>query len=164
MSSPSSPDPTSAAQALLSRCGTVILSTLSPNGWPEPSVTPCLVEVPHGYVFLSRLAPHTENLLKQPRAGVLWVEDEGRSRNLFARERLSAQCEVETMDRESPEGLRILDEMQARFGSTVDLLRGLPDFILFRLTPTKGRYIRGFGAAFAFDGFDLERLRAVEGR
>jgi heme oxygenase (biliverdin-IX-beta and delta-forming) len=41
--------------------------------------------------------------------------------------------------------------MTAEFGEIVSLLRQLPDFHLFALTPTQGQFIAGFGKAFVVD-------------
>jgi len=44
-----------------------------------------------------------------------------------------------------------LNALQNKFGNVVGLLRTLPDFHLFALQPTGGRYIVGFGRAFTID-------------
>ena len=48
--------------------------------------------------------------------------------------------------------------MQARFGKTLELLRTLPDFLLFRLNVENGSFIKGFGQAWSLEGNDLQIL------
>ncbi|MEF3194165.1 MAG: HugZ family protein, partial [Halothiobacillaceae bacterium] len=78
-------------------------------------------------------------------------------RQPFARTRVSLTCHARMLDREEAAGRAMLEAMEESFGSIVPLLGGLPDFHLFTLTPTAGRFVAGFGRAFRLDG-----LRVVE--
>jgi putative heme iron utilization protein len=55
----------------------------------------------------------------------------------------------------------VLDAMQERFGEVVSVLRGLGDFMLFRLKPRSGRFVMGFGQAFVLGGEDLRELQHI---
>lgn len=130
----------------------VLLSTRNSSGDPEISYAPT-VRSDDGcfYIFVSELAAHTRNLLGHPNCGVLFIQDEQESRNIFARERLTYQCQVNRIDRESERGIGILKQMEETLGNTVKLLCGLPDFHLFQLEPVRGSYVVGFGKAFEVD-------------
>jgi putative heme iron utilization protein len=143
--------------AFLASRRSLVLGTLGEDGRVELSVAPF---VPHGdgfAVFLSDLAPHTGNLRRTGLAEVLLLEDEANTRQPFARTRVSLSCRAGMLDRGSAQGEAVLQAMEASFGGIVPLLRGLPDFHLFVLTPGGGRFVAGFGRAFRMGG-----LRVVE--
>ncbi len=136
--------------------GAVMLSTTSPDGTPDASYAPCVLdEAGRCHVLISRLARHTGNLLSQPVASLMWLEDSASSRNAFARRRLILRCRAEHIGRDSENWNRILKQMEAQFGNTVPLLAGLPDFMLFRFDALDGDYVRGFAQAYPVTGNDL---------
>ena len=137
---------------LITRHQTLTLSTLSPDGKPEISYTP-FVRGDDGrfYIFISELAHHTPNLQANPVCSVFFAVPESETRNLFARERVFFACDVEELPRGIADCEHWIDRFQEAFGNTVELLRNLPDFHLFALTPTSGQYTIGFGKAFKID-------------
>lgn len=154
-----------ACRALQDDKQSVLLSTLNPAGNPEISYAPA-VRDDKGcfYIFVSELAKHTANLLNHSNCGVLLIQDEQESRNIFARERLTYQCDVEQVECDSEKGIEILEQMEVELGQTVKLLRSLPDFHLFRLKPTSGSYVVGFGKAFEVDPASGELIHLSEER
>ena len=158
----------------------LILSTVSEKGELETSVVP-FVELKSGVlaILVSELAQHTQNLLaltayenhklgaNKKSAGLvagLIVADEASTEQLFARERLSLQLHVERVAGESDERRTVLSLMQSQFGDVITVLAGLPDFHCFKLQVESGRYIRGFGAAYAFLNCPCNALQAINGR
>lgn len=141
---------------------TLSLSTLDQNSKPRASYAP-FVEGNDGcfYIFVSQLAAHTQDLLINSEVSILLLEDEKESRQIFARQRISYQCQVEVVESDNRSYTIILDDMEKRFGNVVDLLRTLPDFILFRLVPYKGQYVKGFGKAYTLIGDSLQELEHV---
>ena len=137
-------------QQLIRSHKTLTLSTLSAESHPEISYTP-FIRDEEGvfYIFISELAHHTPNLMANPKCSILFAAPESETRNLFARERAFFHCAVKELPRGTKECDAILDAIQNEFGNTVELLRGLPDFHLFALTPTRGQYTVGFGKAFS---------------
>ncbi len=142
---------------------TVSLSTLTEAGRPNISYAP-FIEDEKGffYVFLSQLANHTQDLLNHPIASILLMEDEQDSRQLFARQRITYQCEISIVSSEDSSYVTILDKFEEKFGSIMPLLRNLPDFILFKLSPTEGRYVQGFGKAYELVGELLSELEHIK--
>lgn len=154
-----------ACRALQDGKQSVLLSTSNPERNPEISYAPAVRDkVGNFYIFVSELAAHTANLISHPICSVLFIQDEQESRNIFARERLTYQCDVERVERDSAEGVQILEMMERELGQTVKLLRGLPDFHLFRLKPTCGSYVVGFGKAFEVDPASGELIHLSEER
>ena len=135
------------------------LSTLTAQGKPNASYSPFVTdELGNFYIFVSQLASHTQDVLTNPQASILLIQDEAETRQIFARQRISYQCDVEIITTEDSEYSKMLDALEKRFGNVVELLRTLPDFILFRLKPTQGQYVKGFGKAFTLKGEGLLEL------
>ncbi len=141
---------------------TLSLSTLTEAGRPNISYAP-FIENENGcfYLFLSQLASHTQDLIKQPMASILLMEDEQDSRQLFARQRITYQCDIGIIQTDVSCYSDILVNFESSFGSIIPLLRNLPDFILFKLTPTEGRYVQGFGKAYQLTGENLSELEHI---
>lgn len=137
-------------QALIESQQTALLATADAEGVPHNSYAPYVRDASGTfYVFVSELAQHTQNLLHNPHASVFFIRPESESGNLFARERVGFQCAVEPISNTDPRYAEQLSELQAKFGDIVPMLRGLPDFHLFALTPRQGTYVVGFGRAFS---------------
>lgn len=153
------PRPETELDTLRSGCRSLILATADANGTPQASPAPFIRDAQGRYhVLVSGLSPHTAHLASGRPAGILLVEDEADALQLFARKRLSHTCSVEEIARGTPDWESCLAQFGERFGSVVDVLRGLPDFRLFRLVPEAGRFVRGFGQAYRVLG---ERLQAI---
>lgn len=137
---------------------TVILATTNQTNIPEASYAPYIYLEGKYYLFISELAVHTQNLLHTPRCSLLFIEDESKSKNLFARQRVSLQCTADEV-RDSNQYPLVLNLFHERFGKFMQLLQTLPDFHLFCLSPESGNYVAGFGKAYTLAGTDLQQLQ-----
>ena len=141
---------------------TLQLATLTAEGKPNASYSPFVIdEQGNFYIFVSQLASHTQDLLANPQASILLIQDEAQTKQIFSRRRINYQCDVEVVSDESTEYVPMLDALENRFGKIVELLRTLPDFILFRLKPTQGQYVKGFGKAYKLVGDGLLKLEHI---
>ena len=137
----------------------LILSSLSPNNIPLASYAP-FIEDEQGcfYLLLSDLAGHSINLQnhqnKQSTLSILLIEDEQTAGNIFARKRLSYNCQVTSWSREHPHWQEKIEQLQERFGKTIEVLAALTDFKLYVLKPVEGQYVRGFGQAYTLKNSD----------
>ena len=136
----------------------VQLSTVSAEGEPHCGYTPFLIDHGKLYIFVSQLSLHTRDLLATPRAGVMLIADEQSSSQIFARTRVSYQCTADVIVHDDSDYTILLDAFQARHGKMIGLLRQLPDFVLFRLTPHSGQFVMGFGRAFKLSGEALDQF------
>ena len=145
-------DHTSKYRELILSQQTLLLSTVTEQGEPECSYAP-YVRDQQGvfYIYVSELATHTRNMLQKGRASVLFIRPEQDVNNLFARERVVLNCEVNEVQSNDERYDKLLLKMKEKFGETVDLLCSLSDFHLLALTPLNGKYIAGFGQAFLID-------------
>jgi heme iron utilization protein len=140
----------------------VIISTISKEGIPNSSYAPFVIdEAKNIYIYISDLASHTQNLYANPLVSVLFIDDEAKSKNIFARRRLSFDCTASLIERDTDIWNNIVDQFQERFGEMIAVFRGLTDFRLFKLTPNVGRYVVGFGTIYNIDGDNLNKLVQV---
>lgn len=131
---------------------TLLLSTCSAECQPEISYAPFVRDEQGRFnIFISELAKHTQNLLQNPKASILFIEPESGCRNLFARERVIFNCGARTIATDDPFYHRRLQALEDKFGNVVALLRTLPDFHLIELIPETGHYVAGFSKAYAID-------------
>ena len=143
------------ACAFRDRFETVLLATVDADCVPGISYAPFVLDDDQAIcIYISELAEHTRNLMNRPRASLMFISEEKDARNLFARERLVLQCHGEELRGEAARP--ILERMEACFGKTMELLRSLPDFHLFRFQVETGSYIRGFGQAWSLEGNGLK--------
>ena len=143
---------------------TVLMATVNDQGEPEASYTPYLFLDGRFYIFVSGLSAHTANLSQAGKVSLLFIEDEDRARNLFARKRLSYQCRATAVARDDKRWGPVLDRFQEHFGATAVMLRQLPDFVLFELTPIRGNLVKGFGRAYLLEGEGLREVHQVTGK
>ncbi len=142
--------------------GSIILSTVDAEGFPNASYTPFVMDAQKQiYIYVSGLATHTQNISANSRVSVLFIEDEAQTKQIFARRRLSFNCQPNLLARDTPQWLGVIDQFQAKFGEIIAMLRSLPDFRIFQLTPTSGRFVIGFGAAYEISGDNLNQLTQI---
>lgn len=152
-------------QEFCDRVRSVMLSTVSPEGLPNASYAPFIMDRDKNiYFFASGLAVHTQNLNKNSRVSALFIEDEGNSEDIFARPRLSLNCQATFLERETEEWQELSDRFAERFGDIIQTLRSLPDFRIVKLTPIGGRFVQGFGQVYRINREDGERLTLIIGR
>jgi len=142
---------------------TLQLSSITGEGKPYASYAPFALNDESLYVLISEIAVHAVNLQKNPFASVLIIEDEDSASELFARKRVNYSVVSELIQPETESWQQGIKTLVTRHGDRINNLSDLTDFKLFKLTPTDGRYVKGFGRAYAFKGdslaSELEHLR-----
>lgn len=157
-----SDNPQAALRRLLDTINTIQLASITPEGAPNISYAPYVRdEDGNYYIFISRLASHTRDLLTSAPVAVMLSEDEATVRQIFARTRVTYQCQVEQVLPADSAYSVMLDALEKKFGNILAVLRNLPDFILFRLVPESGRFVMGFGQAYDLAGEGLQTLKHV---
>lgn len=141
----------------------VLLSTLGENGDPHSGYTPFIFDTDvnsehHIIIFVSQLALHTTDLLSTGKVSAMLIRDESESEQIFARKRVRYQCQAEVIPSEHERYGPLLDAMRDTHGKMITLIRTLPDFVLFRLKPTQGQFVMGFGQAFKLTGAKFDQL------
>ncbi|MFQ5755588.1 MAG: HugZ family protein [Acidiferrobacterales bacterium] len=151
------------ARAFMAGFKTLLMATANADGGPLASYAPFVSGLDQSfYIYVSGLSKHTRDLDETGAASVLFIEDERDTNQPFARKRLVLDCRAEPVSRDSEEWHEILENFAETFGDVMDLLKPLADFKLFRLRPTAGMYVRGFGKAYRFTGAvpkDFEHIK-----
>ena len=131
------------------------LSSITSEGRPYASYAPFALGESCLFVLISEIAIHAINLQKKPIASILILEDEDTSDELFARKRVNYSVNAEQLVLGSDEWLHGVNILASRHGDRINNLSELDDFKLFKLKPSEGRYVKGFGRAYAFEGESL---------
>jgi putative heme iron utilization protein len=148
-----------AYQDLPKRVLSLMLSTVSGDGLPHASYAPYILDHDYQiYIFTSGLSAHTGNLQATGVACVLLIEDESVTPQVFARQRITYDCNVARLPRGSDTWEEVADRFEQRFGDIISMLRSLEDFQIFCLSPQTGRFVMGFGAAYAVNPSCLSQL------
>jgi len=152
------------ALSLIETFMTLQLGTVTPDGHPEVSYSPYIRIDGEFYIFISELASHTKNLKSTPRASLFFIEDEGNSKNLFARKRINIAAISTFIDRSNEQWKEIMTAFTDKHGPTMQVLMGLPDFHLVALEPQQATYVKGFGQAFRLQGKQLDLIEQINGK
>ncbi|WP_420555158.1 HugZ family protein [Neptuniibacter marinus] len=131
------------------------LATAGKNGEPYASYSPFAIGDDCLYVLLSEMAVHATNLQENSVAAVMIIQDEDSAKELFARKRVNYSIKAEFLSYDSPEWSLGINTLAERHGDRINKLSQLSDFKLFKLTPTGGRYVKGFGKAYTLAGDGL---------
>jgi putative heme iron utilization protein len=122
-----------------------VLSTISLDvpGYPFGSVTPyCMDRTCRPIIYISPIAQHTRNILKDPRVSLTVVE-RGDSDDVQARGR--ATCLANAVEADSDSEIR---ERYFRYFPSARQYDQTHSFVFFRLELVRVRFIGGFGQIF----------------
>lgn len=99
------------------------------------------------YLHLSRLALHTQHLLRDPHVSLFISEPDRPEKNLLALRRMNLQGEAVLLTREAPHYAAVKERYLARF-PTAAMLFGFSDFSLWELRLEEAHLVLGFGQAY----------------
>lgn len=132
-------------------CRTAIIASLNADRTPHTSYAPFVMEEETVYVLVSEAARHCGNLFERPDVSLLFIEDESRAEQIFARRRVSLECKAAGVSRDDPRFEALTGAMQERFGGIVPTLLSMSDFHLVAFTPHAGEAVFGFGDAYTIE-------------
>ncbi|MEM0965090.1 MAG: DUF2470 domain-containing protein [Verrucomicrobiota bacterium] len=151
-------------EELLKDYKSVMVGSVSASGVPEVSYTPAIHTANRDFfIYVSEMSAHTQNIREQKTASLMVIEDEKTAKQLFARKRVTFQCEAEEIERDSEPWKAAMVEFETELGGVVRALMGMADFHLIRLRPSEGRLVVGFGRAFDVTGENLDVVEHVKG-
>lgn len=137
----------------------IMISTVNKDGIPNSSYSPFVMDENYNiYIYVSGLATHTQNLEVNPSLSVLFIDDESKTKEIFARRRLTFDCKAILVEKETELWPKIVEEFYVKFGDIIEVLRGLPDFRIFQLKPYRGRFVRGFGSVYPVNSNNIHQL------
>ena len=141
-----------------------VLGTLDAKGWPFGSYAPFVHYEHKYYIFISNVAKHAKNLQTTPKASLLFIEDESKTEQIFARKRISLQCSSVMIGRDDAKFNEVMEIFKSKFSEDmVDMLIGMADFNLYELSTDYGEATFGFGEAYNIGGEYMEDLVARTG-
>lgn len=129
----------------------LVLSTVNKKGEPFASYAPFVEDDRHNYyVCVSGFVEHSKNMASTKKASILFIEDEGKTENIFARRRV--YFSVIASKFEADENEKVIKELFVKkFGKMAEFLLQMPDFRIYKLNPQEGSAVFGFGAAYKID-------------
>ena len=143
---------------LLNNMQSVVLSTLDNANTPNASYAPSLMNNDGFYIYISTLSKHSKNLMHNPKASMMIIEDESKSEKLFARKRITMDVNSNIIERDSDKWNDVMNEMESKFGDSIKYLKNMTDFYLFNLVPKSGLLVYDFGRAFKLTGENLNTV------
>lgn len=136
-------------EKLLEHSKSLILATINEKGKPAASYSPFVYLNGAFYILVSYMAKHTRDLRDRKSVSVMLIDDETSTKQIYARNRLTLNCEAHLVKNESQEKADAIRELKNRHGKIIDVLGQLNDFVLFKLEPLDGSYVNGFGSAYS---------------
>lgn len=112
------------------------------------------------FILASRLAYHTQDILKDPRCSLMIAETDRGEREPQNLARVTLRGEATPVHEEDPE----YDEARTCFLKKFPesgFLFELGDFSLYRITPKTGRFVAGVGKTFNISVEDLRRVSTL---
>lgn len=146
---------------LLKTQKSLMISSLNKDNQPEISYAPFIMKDKDIYIYISKAANHYYNLLENKNCSVMAIEDESACKSIFARQRVSFNCEANMLKEVDDD---IFEEFENIHGQMMMVLKSL-DFDMFKLDIKDGRLVKGFGQAFDVkvnDGeFELTQVMGI---
>lgn len=144
---------------LINSVRTVVLGTVSETGIPNVSYAPFIIdEAKNIYIFVGKFSIHNYNLQANGKASVMLIEDETKSKQIFARRRLTYSCNATNIEKNSTEWDYIASQFDKRFGNIVCIFRNLPDINIVKFSPYEGLFVMDFGMAYKISSDNLNQL------
>ena len=130
---------------LLKNQKSLMISSIDKDNNPAISYAPFVMIGEKIYVYLSQAANHYYNLRDNKKCSVMIIEDESEAKTIFARARVSFNCEAKMLDEVSEEVFAKFDEVHD--AKMMAMFKKM-DFNMFELDIKGGRLVKGFGQAF----------------
>lgn len=129
---------------ILEKQKTLMISSLDKDNKAMTSYSPYVTEWDKFYIYISKIAEHYNNIVKNPEISIMIIEDEKDADITFARERVSFRGTAKILK----DNKEIIEKLSERQGKAImGVLVGM-DFDVFEIEVSNGRLVKGFGKAF----------------
>lgn len=146
-------------QTFIKQFKTASLATIDKQYLPFSSYAPFVYDNNRFYIYISDIATHAKNIRLNPHTALFFIEDESKSENLFARKRISLQCDTVLIQRETKRFEEVLSLFSEKFDSAmIEMLYKMLDFNLYELKVINGEATFGFGEAYLIGGEEMNEL------
>lgn len=138
----------------------VVIATLTEKQKPYTSYAPYVYVGRHYYFLISKIAKHYSNLVGNPNASIMFIEDESKTPNIFFRKRLSYAISTNLDIKDKA----IQEAFVNRFGDMANMLFKM-DFVIVKCFIENGRLVVGPGQAYDIDSNMnvIEHLTSAKG-
>jgi len=137
----------------------VVIGTSDADGYPFSSYAPFVRDAHRYYVFISDIAAHAGNLRRSKKGSLFFIEDEAGASQIFARKRVSLQCDTAIIPRSGVRFEGVMQRFREKFDpGFIDMLLQMQDFNLHEFRPVAGEATFGFGEAYTLGGEHMETL------
>lgn len=130
----------------------VVLSTLTEDGFPHASYAPVIRRDGCYYFLISEAANHYDNINANPKASIMFLEDELSTSNVFFRKRLTYTANLEFSKNSEVE-----KEFVNTHGELVDMLINKMDFHIIKALPIEGKLVLGPGKAYLIKDGNIQQ-------
>lgn len=147
---------------LLRRQRLAALGTLRSDGGPLVSQVLFLAAPDFSafYMLISRLAQHTQDILRDPRISLMIAEPDDGLLDPQTLGRISLRGEARPLPNDDPAYAGVRAAYLDKFPQAAVALQ-LGDFMFYRLEPMSARYVAGLGKTFNLNGADLRLAAAL---
>ena len=129
---------------------------------PEISYSPCIVDKDKNtYILVSTLTKRTESLLAERNVSLMFIEPEEQCEEIYVRTRLIFLCSTLSFAFSRILWDEKVAQFTAKFGDIINTLVSFQDFKMFRFTPIRGTFVKGFGKAYTIEGKDMDQIEHI---
>lgn len=140
----------------------VSLATLSANNEVVCSYAPFVSTKWGNYIYISEVSEHFNNIKANPNnIEIMFLEDESKAASVILRKRLRYRVNATFLER-GQKFDEIYDEFerQTEGEGGIKTIRQMLDFHLIKLEFKKGRFVKGFGAAYDIENGSITHVGA----
>lgn len=130
----------------------VIIASVDSKNNAISSYAPVIFDDNDIYIFISEVSEHYHSIKANPdKVEIMFIEDESKAKSVFVRIRLRYKVNAEILNRDQDFD-RLFKLLKKQNPKThVDMFYGVKDFHFVKLEVKKGRFVKGFGAAYEID-------------
>ncbi|EAK0827072.1 HugZ family heme oxygenase [Campylobacter fetus] len=107
------------------------------------------------YILISEVSEHFKSIKENSdKISIMFLEDESKAKTIFARKRASFRSKAVFLD-DQKESLFSKFESKFSSESAIKMIKNMSDFHIIKIEITKGRFVKGFGAAYDTNGLEI---------
>lgn len=140
----------------------VSLATLNADGEVVCSYAPFVSTKWGNYIYISEVSEHFNNIKANPNnIEIMFLEDESKAASIILRKRLRYRVNATFLER-GQKFDEIYDEFERQTGGEggIKTIRQMLDFHLVKFEFKKGRFVKGFGAAYDIENGSITHVGA----
>ena len=141
--------------------GLGVLASISPSGEALATYAPVIHSEGRFYIYISEVAEHYASIRANPNnVELMFLEDESKAQSVILRKRLRYRVNARFVERDSQEFENVFAQFIEQSGGSggIKTIKNMHDFHLIQLIVRNGRYVKGFGQAYAITNGEISYL------